>query len=190
MNSSQRLSLIALFTALAVILNFAAAIPAPYATFLNYEVWEVPILVAVVLMGVWSGMTVAVLNAVILEFHPGVLPTGPVYNLIAEVSMIAGVVAFLRIARGAGWRPAVTWPFATAGGAALRTLVMTVVNAAVLPQSYPIGFSLPLASVPGYLVLIGVFNFTLTLYTVPLAFTVSKAVISRYRPIFARDLPI
>ncbi len=190
MNRSQRVCLIALFTALAVVLNFAAAIPAPYALFLSYEVWEVPILVAVILMGFWSGVTVAALNTLILEFHPGPLPTGPVYNLVAELSMILGVMAAQRIGRGANWKPAFTWVSATIGGAALRTLVMTLVNAAVLPQPYPVGFGLPVSLVPGYLVLIGVFNFTLTLYTVPLAYSVARAIVSRYHPVFARDMSL
>jgi len=190
MNSSQRISLIAMFTALALVLNFAAAVPAPYAGYLSYEVWEVPILIAVILMGFWSGATVAVLNTLLLEAHPGPLPTGPVYNLIAEISMILGVLAAQRLGRSANWRPVFTWVTATIAGAALRTLVMTGVNAAVLSQPYPLGFSLPPSTVPATLVLIGFFNFTLTLYTVPLAYSVARAIVSRYRPVFARNLSL
>jgi len=190
MNRSQRVSLIAMFTALAVILNFALAVPVPYAAFLSYEVWEVPILVAVILMGLWSGLTIAALNTLVLELHPGALPTGPVYNLVAELSMILGVVVARRIARGADWGPTMTWVSVTLAGAGLRTAVMTVVNAAVLPQPYPLGFSLPASLVPSYLVPIGFFNFTLTLYTVPLAYSIARAILSRYRPVFATDMSL
>jgi riboflavin transporter FmnP len=186
---SQRISLIALFTSVAVVLNFAVAIPAPFAYFLNYEVWEVPVLVAFLLLGFWSGMTVAVLNAFVLEFHLTSLPTGPVYNLVAEMCMIAGVLAAQRLGTKAGWKTALVWGVAAVVGATLRTGVMTVVNAVVLPLPYPFGFSLPPATVPGYLVVIGVFNFSLTLYTVPLAYSVDRAVRRRYRMSFAGAAP-
>lgn len=187
---SKKVSLIAMFTALAIMLNFALSVPAPYASFLKYEVWEVPILVAVLLMGFWSGATVAVLNALILQLQPGALPTGPAYNLIAEVSMIAGVLLVQRIGQKAKWRQLFTWGTATFSGAATRTAVMTLVNAAVLPQPYPIGFSLPADAIPGLLVLIGIFNFTVTLYTVPLAYSVTRAIVSRYHPVFAKNLSL
>lgn len=189
MNRSRRISLIAMFTALAIILNFAISIPAPYAPYLSYEVWEVPILVAVILMGFWSGTAVAALNAMILELHPGPLPTGPFYNLIAEVAMILGVLAALRVSRGK-LKPVLVWAFATALGASLRTLVMTFVNAAVLPQPPPIGFGYSSAAVPAALVVIGAFNFTITLFTVPLSYSVARAILLRYRPVFALDMSL
>lgn len=182
--------MIAMFTALAIVLNFALAVPAPYASFLNYEVWEVPILVAVILMGFWNGATVAALNALILEFHPGALPTGPLYNLIAQLSMILGVLAAQKVSKRGNWKPIVTWVSATAAGAALRTAVMTFVNGAVLPQPYPVGFNMPVSAVPGTLVLVGFFNLTLTLYTVPLAYSVARAIVSRYHPVFARGMSL
>lgn len=182
---AQRVALVALFTSLAIILNFAVSIPAPYAGFLNYEIWEVPVLAAVLLLGVGNGVSVAVLNTLVLELHPGVLPTGPVYNLIAELAMIAGVVAAQWVALKVRTGLPLTWVMATASAAVLRTGVMTVVNAAVLPQPYPVGFSLPPEAVAPTLVVIGIFNFTLTLYTVPLGFSVARAVRSRYPRYFA-----
>jgi len=90
---SRRLSLIALFTALAIVLNLVVAIPAPYEAFLFYEVWEVPILLAVLILGFWDGTTVAVLNTLLLEaYRPGALPVAPLYNLAAQLSMFAGVL--------------------------------------------------------------------------------------------------
>jgi len=44
-----------------------------------------------------------------------------------------------------------------------------------------VGFNLPVASVPGFLWPIGIFNLTITLYTVPLAFSVRNALATRYR---------
>jgi len=186
LSQSRRLSLIALFIALAVVLNLVIAVPAPYEAFLFYEVWEVPILLAVLILGFWDGTTVAVLNTLLLEaYRPGALPVAPLYNLAAQLSMFAGVLPVDRAARRWGWEGRKLVPAATAAGAALRTAVMTVVNGIVLPLPYPVGFGSGLfpitpADVPGLLVPIGVFNFTIALYTVPLAYTLARAVESRY----------
>jgi len=187
---SRRLSLIALFTALAVVLNLVVPVPAPYEPFLFYEVWEVPILLAVLILGFLDGTTVAVLNTILLEaYRPGALPVAPLYNLAAQLSMFAGVLPVDRAARRRGWEGRKLVPVATAAGASLRTAVMTVVNAIILPLPYPIGFGSGLfpitqAAVPGLLVPIGVFNFTIALYTVPLAYTLARAVESRYGRVF------
>ncbi len=181
LSESRRISLVAVLTALAIVLNFAIEVPAPYLPFLQYEIWEVPILLGALLLGFTGGLSVAALNSLVLELHPGELPSGPVYNLIAEVAMIVGVLVALRIARKAGWGTAVTWTVATGLGAVARTSLMTVVNAAVLPQPAPIGFSVPASTVSAWLPLIGAFNFTVTLYTVPLAFAAWKAITSRTR---------
>jgi len=190
-SGSRRLSLIALFTALAVVLNLAIAVPAPYEPFLLYEVWEVPILLGVLILGFWDGTTVAVLNTLLLEaYRPGALPVAPLYNLAAQLSMFAGVLPVDRAARKRGWEGRKLVPAATAAGATLRTAVMTVVNGIILPLPYPVGFGSGLfpitqADVPGLLVPIGAFNFTIALYTVPLAYTLVRAVESRYRRAFA-----
>ena len=187
---SRRLSLIALFTALAVVLNLAVAVPAPFEPFLFYEVWEVPILLGVLILGFWDGTTVAVLNTLLLEaYRPGALPVAPLYNLAAQLSMFAGVLPVDRAARKRGWEGRRLVPAATGAGAALRTAVMTVVNGIVLPLPYPVGFGSGLfpitqADVPGLLVPIGAFNLTIALYTVPLAYTLARAVESRYGRVF------
>jgi len=186
----RRLSLVALFTALAVVLNLVIAVPAPYEPFLFYEVWEVPILLAVLMLGFWDGTTVAVLNTLLLEaYRPGALPVAPFYNLAAQLSMFAGVLPVDRAARMRGWEGRRLVPAATGTGAALRTAVMTVVNGIVLPLPYPVGFGSGLfpitpADVPGLLLPIGIFNFTIALYTIPLAYTLARAVESRYGRVF------
>jgi riboflavin transporter FmnP len=195
-SKSRRLSLIALFTALAVVLNLAIAVPAPYEPFLFYEVWEIPILLAVLMLGFLDGATVAVLNTLLLEaYRPGALPVAPLYNLIAQLSMFAGVLPIHRVAVRRGWGYEKLVPAATLGGAALRTGVMTIVNAIILPLPFPVGFGSGLfpvtpAQVPGLLVPIGIFNFTVALYTIPLAYTLAKAIESRYGRIFVRPGPM
>src|SRR5881397_230815 len=144
LSNSRRLSLEALLTALAVILNLTISFPAPYATFLTYEIWEVPIVLALLILGVRSGVTVAVLNSVVLELvKPGAIPAGPIYNFAAIVAMFVGILAAQRVAKKRGWGVATLIAASTSLGVITRTLVMTGVNAIVLPQPYPIGFSVP-----------------------------------------------
>ncbi|MBI3841252.1 MAG: hypothetical protein HY297_04790 [Thaumarchaeota archaeon] len=180
LRSSRRLSLVAIFAALAVVLN-RISVPDPFATYLLFGLWEIPVVLALLVLGFWGGVSVASVNALALEaLNPGTLPTGPLYNLIAEASMLVGVVGFQAVARKFGQSTAVLAAGATLVGGALRTGVMSVVNFLALPQSPPIGFNIPYNALPGYLVAIAVFNFAVALYTVPLAFSIREAVAVRY----------
>jgi len=182
---SRQLSLIALLTAIAIILNLAISFPAPFAGFLDYEVWEVPIVLALLLMGPRSGITVALLNSAVLELvKPGALPTGPLYNFAAIVSMFLGILTAQRAAASRRSRIAALLALSTALGVLTRTAIMTVVNAIILPLPYPIGFGsfgVTTSEVPALLVLIGLFNFTVALYTIPLAYSIQRAIGNRYR---------
>jgi riboflavin transporter FmnP len=188
LSTSRRLSLIALMTALAAVLNIAIAVPAPYEPFLFYEVWEIPILLTVLMLGLWDGMTVAVLNTLLLlVYRPGALPVAPLYNLAAELAMFAGVLLADGFARRRGWGPGWLVGAATFAGAIVRSGVLTVVNAVILPLPFPVGFALPAAGVWPLLIPIGVFNFTTALYTVPLAYTLAKAIEVRYGRTMSRN---
>ena len=184
-SNSRRLSLEALLTALAIILNLTISFPAPYATFLTYEIWEVPIVLALLILGLRSGVTVAVLNSVVLELvKPGALPTGPLYNFAAIVAMFVGILAAQRVAKRRGWGGATLFATSTSLGVLTRTSIMTVVNAIILPLPSPIGFGsfgVTASQVPALLPPIGFFNFTVALYTIPLAYSMQRAIAARYR---------
>jgi len=184
-SKSRRLSLEALLTALAVILNLTISFPAPYLTYLTYEVWEVPIVLALLMLGLRSGVTVAVLNSIVLELvKPQALPTGPLYNLAAIVAMFVGILAAQRVAKRRGWGVVTLLAISTSLGVITRTSIMTVVNAIVLPLPYPIGFGtfgVTVSQLPALLPLIGLFNFTVALYTIPLAYSMRRAIAARYR---------
>src|SRR4030067_2417602 len=83
------------FAALTVALNPAISgigVPAPYAPFLIYGLWEIPIVAAFLLLSPVSGILICLLNSVVLfAFFPGALPTGPLYNLDAIFSILLGV---------------------------------------------------------------------------------------------------
>ena len=176
--SKTRLAaIVAVFAALAVVLNIVPIrVPAPYAPFLIYEIWEIPIVVAFLLFGPRVCLTVALVNYVTLQIgFPGALPSGPVYNLAAVLGMLSGVILAQKLFK-THTRFRVGVALGTGFGGVIRVAIMTVVNYLLLPMPYPVGFSLPVPAVLAVLPLVGVFNLTVALYTVPIAHLVSKAV--------------
>ena len=185
--NTKKLTLTIVFAALTIALNPAISrmgVPAPYAPFLIYNLWEIPIVAAFLLIGPKSGISVAILNTILLfVFFPGPLPTGPLYNLIAVFSTLAGIYIAQRIfsfsssqAKLEGKQEAKVIAAATTLGIILRVLVMTAMNYITLRQDYPIGFSMKEFEVLGFMPAGGLFNATLALYTIPIAFFVARTV--------------
>jgi riboflavin transporter FmnP len=181
--NSRRIAMVALLVALAGVLDFPVfGVPDPFAGFLTYEFWEVPIVVALLLLGVRGGVLVAVVNSMILfVVNPGALISGPFYNLAAELATFLGLLGAMRLSRRFGWSRTALAGSAALAGATVRTAAMTALNWAIIPLSPPLGFSIPSGQVPPLLLPIAFFNFTLVLYTVPLAYSVMSAVSARVR---------
>lgn len=177
---SKRLSTVAVFAALTIALNLSSfKIPAPYAPFLYYQVWEIPIVAAFLLYGPLIGFYVAVINTlVLLIWFPGDLPVGPLYNLAAILGMLLGIyVAHIFVAGHLGVkRESVVTASSTILGIVSRTVLMTLVNWIFLRYPYPIGFSIPEEAVIVMLPIIGFFNATLALYTIPVGYILARAV--------------
>ena len=190
---TKTLSLIIIFVALTTALNIAGPkIPAPYAPFLYYQLWEIPIVVGFIAIGPKAGITITVINTLILlAVFPGALPTGPLYNLIAVLSMLLGVYIPYRIATH-GCKTENLSNFlqqhlklisisATALGITLRVLVTTVANYFLLQQPYPVGFSFNQQAALGFLPLSAIFNATVAVYTIPIALIVAITIASRFK---------
>ncbi|UCH31032.1 MAG: hypothetical protein JSV05_05860 [Candidatus Bathyarchaeota archaeon] len=229
---SKTIAAITVFAALTIALNLSPIkIPAPYAPFLIYQIWEIPIVAAALLFGLRVGAAVSVINTLLLlAIFPGELPTGPFYNLAAILSMLFGIylVHKFPLIRSnsmaiSGFIAAVTtvlpiytsfqlgffdltiiliftqlisgiiflvtlysyvqgktqWnvaPISTITGVIFRVALMTIVNWIFLPFAPPVGFGLPTDVVLAMLPIIGVFNATLALYTIPIGYLVSQAV--------------
>ena len=180
---SKKISVVAVFTALTIVLNMSPIkIPAPYAPFLFYQIWEIPIVTATLLYGFNIGIIIAVTNTLILLIaFPGALPTGPIYNLIAILSMLFGIYFNVKYIVSLVYKQQETMItiFSTTTGIIMRVLVMTIVNWIFLPYPPPVRFSMPKkASIP-LIPLIAFFNATLALYTIPVGYALNRAVRTR-----------
>lgn len=177
---SKAVATIAIFTALSVALVLSPAkVPAPYAPFLKYQIWEIPIVAAFLLYGPLAGTATSIINTMILlVVYPGDLPTGPLYNLAAVLSMLLGIYIIHTFATkrfGKQYEPILTI-FSTALGGITRVGIMTILNMIFLQYPYPIGYEMSAEAIVALLPLIGLFNATLTLYTTPIGYVVARAV--------------
>ncbi|NIR87638.1 ECF transporter S component [Candidatus Bathyarchaeota archaeon] len=176
----KKIAVVAVFTALTVVLVLSPAkIPAPYAPFLKYQIWEIPIVTAFISYGPLVGVLIAVINTMILlGVYPGDLPTGPLYNLAAVLSMLLGIYIIQRFIfeRSSGRRKKILGVVSsTALGTILRVGVMSIVNWAFLRYPYPVGFSIPVEAITALLPVIGFFNATLAIYTIPISYFLERA---------------
>ncbi len=177
---SKKLAAVAIFAALSVALVLSPAkFPAPYAPFLKYQIWEIPIVAAFLLYGPLVGIVASIVNTTILMIvYPGDLPIGPIYNLTAVMSMLLGIYIIQRFIAEYFSRSQESKliAFSTLLGSITRVAIMSIVNLVFMRYPYPIGFSMPIEALIATLPAIAIFNATVVLYTVPLGYFVSRAV--------------
>jgi riboflavin transporter FmnP len=185
--NTKSLAATIVFAALTVALNPAISgigIPAFYAPYLIYGLWEIPIVVAFLLISPLVGILISLLNAsVLFALFPGALPAGPFYNLIAIFSMFIGLFIGRKffgskLANSQNVVKIVT--ASTALGMILRVAVMALVNYITLQMSYPFGFELNgLAVLTVSVPETSLFNATVVLYTIPIGEFITNIVKSR-----------
>ena len=190
--NTKKLALTIVFAAVAIALNPTLtyiSLQAPYAQGLFYQIWEIPIVIAFLIISPAAGIGVSLVNtAVLFAIFPGILPTGPAYNLAATFSMQVGIFAAVAIGKKvtcsknpdanilsyAKWGAA-----ATAMGILTRVAFMSVVLYFALPQPAPIGFGsygFDQAVTIAYLPFAAFFNATLALYTIPIGWLIAQRV--------------
>lgn len=186
--NTKTLATTIIFAALTVALNPGVSgigVPAPYAPFLIYGLWEIPIVAAFLLISPASGIMIALLNAAVLfAFFPGLLPAGPFYNLIALFSMLLGLYIARKFLDRKNTRQQKVLKIAAAStifGIVLRVLVMTAVNYIALRQPYPFGFELEEMAVLAFLPAGALFNGTIVLYTIPIGEFIANVIKSRLK---------
>ncbi|MEM2673276.1 MAG: hypothetical protein QXG34_00975 [Candidatus Bathyarchaeia archaeon] len=187
MPKSGKIALITVFTALTIGLNLSPIkIPAPHAPFLIYQVWEVPIVAAFLLYGFSVSVLISIVNTlVLLAIFPGVLLTGPLYNLAAIISMLLGLL-FSKFLMRTAIRCFQEFKLKSSlilivFGIIFRVVIMTLVNWAFLRFPPPIGFSLTEEAISLSLPLIAFFNATLAFYTILLGYIIAEAVKTRIK---------
>ena len=185
---TKTLSTTIVFAAVTVALNPAIsqiALPAPYAPYLIYQIWEIPIVAAFILINRKAAVTIAVINAFVLTtIFPGPLLMGATYNLIAVLSMLSGILIIQKVFKNPEKtiqkKPTYTKTkfviLSTTLGIIFRVIIMTVVNYLVLRYPFPIGFELDEPFIIASLIPTGIFNATLALYTIPIGLFVAKAI--------------
>jgi len=173
-----------LFSSIALVLHppfLPLGIPAPYAPFLIYQIWEIPLFICLLLFGPTAAFVSGIINFIsLLIFFPGQLISGPIYNLIAIYSSYLGIILVKRtIIKNHKFDYKISFKniiMGTASSMILRTLIMTIVNYIALPRPPPIGFSIPMEAIPTTLGLIAIFNATTIIYSIPIAFSITKTI--------------
>jgi len=187
---TKTLTLTIIFAVLTIVLNPEISkiqFPAPYAPFLIYQIWEIPIVAALLLLNLKSAVAIAGLNAIVLfALFQGASPLGPFYNLIAILSMLIGIyLAHILFSKrlqkddkSSAWKYSAALAAAYTGfGIAFRTLVMSAFNYLTLQLPPPVGYALPQQAVVSYYVpASGIFNATLALYTIPLGYFIAVVI--------------
>ena len=192
--NTKKLAVTIVFAALTVALNPAftgIAFAAPYAFGLIYQIWEIPIVIAFLIISPLAGVAISLLNTTVLfAVFPGILPTGPAYNLAATLSMQAGIYLAFLIARKvtkrkterSGSHLESKWALvSTAFGILTRVAFMSIVLYLALPQPPPIGFGFALIDTLAFLPFAAFFNVTLALYTILIGYFVAKVVSKNLR---------
>ncbi len=186
--NTKALATTIVFAALTVALNPGVSgigVPAPYAPYLIYGLWEIPIVAAFLLISPASAIIITLLNSFVLfAFFPGPLPAGPFYNLIAVFSTLLGIfIAQIFIKRESTNQRTVIriTTGSTILGIILRVAVMTLVNYVTLQQPYPIGFGLEEVAVIASLPLTALFNATVVLYTIPMGEFIAHVIKDRIK---------
>ena len=183
---TKTLSIIIVFTAVTMALAISGfAVPAFFATYLFFQIWEIPIVTAFTLISRKSAIVISILNAVVLvTVFPGASPIGPFYNLIATLSMLFGIFIIQKsfknkeLIKNKKNKPYYSRfvVLSTISGIIFRVVTMTIVNYLVLRLPIPFGFEFLENEIIATLPLIGAFNAILAAYTIPIGLFITKAI--------------
>jgi riboflavin transporter FmnP len=190
--NTKTLALTIIFTVVTIILNPAftgIVFPFPFYTFLFFQIWEIPIVIAFTLIGPKSGVTIALLNTlVLLAVFPGASPTGPFYNLAAVLSMLLGIYLAYKLVANKQKPEDSTFRYgtilvtvSTALGIVFRVGIMSVVNYVFLRFPPPVGYSYTESAIIPFIPIVGVFNAIIALYTIPIGLIIANIVKSNLK---------
>ncbi len=180
---AKRVALTAVFSALAIAVSpgiSRISIRSPFFG-LPYQVWEIPVFVAFLTIGLKPGLFVACIGCLaLLVFQPTIIAVG---GIIACFAMLGGFYLAYKLAtrnasNGVTLSTKKTVAATTAGAIVFRIGVMAVQNYFMLPlvltvpQAFLIGVVIPL---------VAVFNATEPLYVIPVSYFVAKIIRSNLK---------
>jgi len=180
--NTKALAMSIMFAGVAIVLNpviTGIRIPSPFLTGLYYQVWDIPILVAFLLLGFKYGVFAGVLNSFFLfAVFPG--PSQPFYapsNVVAQFSMMIGIYLAIKIfiqrelpkKTISRIKLIVT---STILGILVRLPIMLAVMFAIL--RYFMGLTEPI--VLALLFVQVIYILVISAYTIPIAFVIARAV--------------
>jgi riboflavin transporter FmnP len=182
--NAKAIAVIITYSAITIVLNLSPIkFPAPYAPFLIYQIWEIPIVAAFLIYGISAGVMIALINtAVLIAVFPGALPTGPLYNLAAILSMLLGIgIIKMFLGKHSQKHDVFLATSFTISGIILRAGVMALVNWALLRFPPPVGYSMPEEAIIATIPFVVIFNITLALYTIPIGYSLAKILQSSFK---------
>jgi riboflavin transporter FmnP len=180
--NTKALAMSIVFAGVAIVLNPAITgirIPSPFLTGLYYQVWDIPILIAFLLLGFKYGVFAGVLNSFFLfAVFPG--PSQPFYapsNVVAQFSMMIGIYLAIKlfIQRGPPKKTVSRIKLvvtSTILGILVRLPIMLAVMFAILRYFMGLAGSTVLA----LLFVQVIYILVISAYTIPVAFVVARAV--------------
>jgi riboflavin transporter FmnP len=180
--NTKALAISITFAAIAMVLNPAVTgikIPSPFLTGLYYQVWDIPIIVAFLLLGLRYGVLTGILNSFFLfAVFPG--PSQPLYgpsNVIAQVTMMLGIVVARKLVIRAvpEGQPIPKTKLVVAStilGILVRLPIMMLVMFAILRY----GMALPQVATFALLPVHAVYIVVISAYTIPAAYLIARAV--------------
>lgn len=176
--TSKKIALIAVFTALTIVLN-PIRIPTIYWPNFFYRLWEIPIVIVFLLFGFKISIAVGILN-VLAQIILFPLPAGILaypWGLVAILVMLLGIQIGKKINKK-NQNTRKTLLVLTAFGVLLRVIIMPFVDFIVYTSLLPIalGQTIPMAYVFSLIPAIVAFNIIVPLYTIPTAYLISQKI--------------
>jgi len=183
--NSKTIGLVIAFTALATALNLIK-IPIPFLPTHSYQLGDIILVVAFLLLGIKIGLTIAVVNMFVsMAIFPNIVGIiGAPYYLFSILTMVLGVYIFGRIIRPRIHNKPIfsakSALLATVCAVLTRTLLMLPMDFLVFPYlvslvsglSISESFNIVLMAMPAIIL----YNVTVPMYVIPIGYLVAKKV--------------
>ncbi|HSV50413.1 MAG TPA: hypothetical protein VLH35_08850 [Candidatus Acidoferrales bacterium] len=194
--NTKELGVIIAFTALAAALNLVK-IPTIYLLYFSYQLGDIILVIAFLLLGLKKGFVVAVLNMIVsIAINPSIVTLiGGPYYLVSVLTMVLGVYLFEKLIRPKIKNKQTGMGKSTTISTILSILTRTII---MLPLDYYVfGFlvslasgwsiSVAYASVLAIMPLIIFYNITVPLYVVAISYLITDKLLKHFNSALFAD---